>query len=292
MAVIVVAPLLIAGALLRKRRGAALQVQPWQVTGVPADRADSPTILADMPPVPRSGAIDTEQWPAPTRKPATGANALAVSELSQITEEARVYVALGHVDRAMHVLHEHVRHVPRSMPAAWLMLLDLYHAHGRRQEFRQLAQEFHQRCNVQAPTWESYPTREHGTAGLDDYPHVVKRIVGLWRMPECRDFLERLLYDNREGRRNGFSLAAYGDILTLLQMLDAPAVDIDSDLAEEGKLRAAWNAAARDAKLIDAPGAAEAPHAAANPPPARETQESIVFELDSEWQTPKTPTRR
>jgi hypothetical protein len=142
----------------------------------------------------------------------------------------------------MHVLREHLGQAPRSMPAAWLMLLDLYHTHGRRQEFRQLAQEFHQHCNVQAPAWDSYSARERGAAGLHEYPHVTNRLVGLWRMPECRDYLERLLYDNRDGQRNGFSLAAYGDILTLLQVLDAPAVDIDSDLAAEGKLRAASSA--------------------------------------------------
>jgi hypothetical protein len=290
MALIVGAPVAIAGVLLRRRRSAALHAEPWQVSGVPADRFDSPSLLPGMPPMPRSGVVDTGQLPGPTRKSGTGTNALAVSELSQITEEARVYLALGHVDRAMHVLREHIRQVPRSMPAAWLMLLDLYHAHGRRQEFRQLAQEFHQRCNVQAPTWESYPIREHETAGLDEYPHVAKRIVGLWRMPECRDYLERLLYDNREGRRNGFSLAAYGDILTLLQVLDAPAVDIDSDLAEEGKLRTAWHAAAKDAQLVDAPGAAGAAGPAAAPgTSARPTQESIVFELDSDWQSRKTP---
>ena len=33
-------------------------------------------------------------------------DALAVSELSQVTEEARVYVALGHHDRAIEVLHD------------------------------------------------------------------------------------------------------------------------------------------------------------------------------------------
>ena len=64
-----------------------------------------------------------------------------------------------------------------------------------------------------------------------------QQVVELWRKPGCRAYLERLLYDNREGRRNGFPLATYGDILLLLQILDAPEdVDIDMDLADAGKL--------------------------------------------------------
>lgn len=286
-------PLLLAGGLLWKRRRDALHAGAWQIGGGPSHRFEETAVLADLPPTPRASTTGQARTPGATRQMGAGANALAVSELSQITEEARVYVALGHADRAMNVLREHVRQVPRSVPAAWLMLLDLYHTHGRRQEFRQLAEEFHLRCNVQAPTWESYPVRAHDAAGLDEYPHVAKRIVGLWRLPECRDYLDRLLHDNREGRRNGFSLAAYGDILTLLQILDAPAVDIDSDLAEEGKLRAAWNAAAKEAKLAAPPGATEptgAPAAAATS--VRPTQESIVFELDAEWQQPKAPPER
>lgn len=294
VALIVGAPLLIAGGLLWRRRSAVVQPPPWQMHGVPADHFESTTMVTELPPVPAAGA----RAPAPksTRAGTTGTrpSALAVSELSQITEEARVYIALGHPDRAMNVLREHIRQVPRTIPAAWLMLLDLYHAHGRRQEFRQLAQEFHQRCNVETPTWESYTTREHDPAGLSRYPHVTKRIVGLWRLPECRDYLEGLLLDNREGQRGGFSLAAYADILMLLQVLDAPAVDVDSDLAEEGKLRAAWNAAAREAKLFDLPGPAETsgpPAASARPSAPRPVQEPIVFELDTDIKVPE-PRRR
>ncbi len=291
IALIVGLPLLIAGALTWKRRRDAAQVEPWRVGGGAGDRFESTSTLAEAPPTRRPVTSVPAQKPDPMRRSTTGANALAVSELSQITEEARVYVALGHADRAMNVLRDHIRQMPRAIPAAWLMLLDLYHAHGRRQEFRQLAQEFHQRCNVQASTWEDY-SGESDASGLDEYPHVAKRIVGLWRMPECRDYLERLLYDNRDGQRNGFSLAAYGDILTLLQILDAPVVDIDSDLAEEGKLRAAWTVAAKEARLAGAPESADpSVPAAATGSAARPTQDSIVFELDTDWQTPKTPPR-
>lgn len=296
VAMIVGLPLLIAAGLLWRRRN-SVPVETGRIGTMTSNATQSMPKVVTQPQAPRAVTKPAPPKPDVRHAPAGGANELAVSELSQITEEARVYVALGHPDRAMSVLREHLQQAPRAMPAAWMMLLDLYHTHGRRQEFRELAQQFHQHCNVEAPTWESYATRERDATGLVDYPHVVKRIVGLWRLPECRDYLERLLLDNREGKRNGFSLMAYGEILTLLQVLDAPAVDIDSDLAEEGKLRSAFKAAARDAKLGDVPGSTNtspAPARAVAParPTAPPAQGTIAFDLDADLSPPKGPQRR
>ena len=97
---------------------------------------------------------------APASRSTSAVDALAVSELSHVTEEARVFMALGHNDRAIEVLHEHIKRLPRSMPAAWLMLLDLYHASGNRPEFRRLAEDFHAHFNVQTPLWEAFASEE------------------------------------------------------------------------------------------------------------------------------------
>ncbi len=206
-----------------------------------------------------------------------------------MTEEARVYVALGHPDRAIDVLNEHLKRLPRSIPAAWLMLLDLYHATGRRQEFRRLAEEFHLQCNVQTPLWEGFAVDELGDGGLESFPHIVKQIVGLWGQPACHAYLERLLYDNRDGRRMGFPLAAYSDILLLLQISDVPpAIDIDTDLAHEGKLGPAGPRTVTMAGAVPKArpaAAAEAAHARKPGPaesgaPEHAAQAPVSFELD------------
>jgi hypothetical protein len=182
------------------------------------------------------GTPTTTKSPPPAPGSREAAGALAVSELSHVTEEARVYVALGHPDRAIDVLNEHIRRVPRSMPAAWLMLFDLYHANDRRQEFRRLAEEFHLHFNVQTPLWDGFSGTELGDGGLETFPHILMQIVSRWRQPTCHAYLERLLYDNREGRRTGFPLAAYSDILLLLLISDVPpAIDIDTDLVNPGE---------------------------------------------------------
>jgi hypothetical protein len=200
--------------------------------------------------------------PKPTamRRPATRASAssLAVSELLHATEEARVYVALGHPERAIDVLTEHIRQVPRSLPAAWLMLLGLYRDNGREQDFRRLAEEFHLHCNVQAPAWDSFGAGEYEEGGLETFPHILREVTRTWRQPGCREYLERLLYDNREGRRMGFPLTAYSEILLLLQILDAPApVDIDSDLVSDGRLEPVPKPAPTSTPPGNRPGATE-----------------------------------
>ena len=114
------------------------------------------------------------------------ADALAVSELSHVTEEARVFMALGHNDRAIEVLHDHIRRLPRSTPAAWLMLLDLYHATGKRPEFRKLADDFHAQFNVQAPSWEAFaaqPVRERRPRRLSSRRAAGGGAVAQARMP-------------------------------------------------------------------------------------------------------------
>jgi hypothetical protein len=212
---------------------------------------------------------------------------IAVSELSRVTDEARVHLALGQRDRAIEVLHEHIRQLPQSIPAAWLMLLDLYRASGRRPEFGKLAEEFHLNFNIETPSWEGFVPDEAG-GGLDAFPHIVKQVVGLWRQPECRAYLEWLLRDNREGRRSGFPLSTYADILTLLQVLDAPeAVDLDLDLelVGDGKLELAPPAPATPS---GSPPREAPPARARRPMPpdpsasARPVQQPIPFETDAD----------
>ncbi|MET0682123.1 MAG: hypothetical protein ABWZ29_02135 [Casimicrobiaceae bacterium] len=293
IAAIVLLPLLIAVGLLWKRRRVAAEDDQWRLGRTAAPRADrapqAPQSVLRNPTAglvtPRSPSTSTISGKESDRGPPDdiAVDALAVSELSHVTEEARVFAALGHNDRAIEVLHEHIRRLPRSMPAAWLMLLDLYHATGNRPEFRRLAEDFHVHFNVQTPLWEAFAPEEPGLGGLDGFPHVEATVVELWRKPGCRAYLERLLYDNREGRRNGFPLSTYADILLLVQVLDAPEdVDIDRDLASVGKLGPA--PAAPSAPRVR-PSATAAPVRTRRPMPpdpaaSRPAQQPIRFDIE------------
>jgi hypothetical protein len=96
-------------------------------------------------------------------------------------------------------------------------------------------------------------------------------LSAIWGTEDCRSFLDRLLYDNRQGRRVGFSLLAYDDILTLRQLLELLLASTDSN--EEAKLRSAW--AAAQESIAPQPQAEE-------PGPAPKVASPVPLALDLE----------
>ena len=214
VAAIVALAALMAAFLAWRRRRATAEHREWLREAVRPDRS--------MPP--RTDLRAAVAPPATTTRPGpdsrTPGTAVAVSELSHVTEEAGVYLAFNRVDRAIEVLEQHIRVAPGTLPAAWMMLLDLYRRQGRERDFRELAQQFHQRFNAQMPEWSTFPGHADGDDGIESFPHIVRQLTAAWGAPECRELLDRLLHDNRDGRRTGFSLTAYEDILFLRQLAE------------------------------------------------------------------------
>ncbi len=143
-----------------------------------------------------------------------------VTELSQVTEEAQVYADLGRNDQAIELLRDHIdiQSGDRSSPAPWLMIFELYRRTNNRAGYDELAPQFRKHFNGRVPDWDNYGHELALDDGLEAFPHLVARIERDWGTADARKFLEELLYDNRGGSRLGFSLAAYRDILLLLQV--------------------------------------------------------------------------
>jgi pilus assembly protein FimV len=223
VAAVVVAAALIAALLALRRRRAPVAAAPWRME-VPAPGRTGTRPPMTTQPAPAS-AVAPPSIPAATpAAPITAGQAAGttvdVSELSHVTEEAGVYLAFNRPDRAIDVLRQHIDTEARSLPAAWVMLLDLYHAQGREQAFRELAARFHAQFNAQTPDWDAYRPQAQTDRGLEAFPHLTRKLALIWGKPDCRDFLDSLLRENREGQRSGFSLAAYEDILFLRQLAD------------------------------------------------------------------------
>ena len=108
-----------------------------------------------------------------------------------------------------------------------------------------------------APAWDTYPP-DRGEPGLEAYPRIVKELTLTWGTHECRRLLDRLLYDNRQGGRRGFTLNAYNDLVALRRAADAVIHRIDEDLAEESKVRSAYASAAAEDDAGAAAGRARA----------------------------------
>lgn len=130
-----------------------------------------------------------------------------------ILDQAEVYVAHGHASLAIHMLQEYVRNTPTESPVPWLLLLDLLAREGPEAEYRAtcIACKKHYNINL------SIPAQNAGTdgAGLEAYPHVVAHLQHLWGCREAVAFLADLVYDRRNGTRQGFEPGAYREIILL-----------------------------------------------------------------------------
>lgn len=146
-------------------------------------------------------------------------NRIEVEEIADTLTQAELLVQLGDPKEAMSLLARHIRETERPGPAVWLMLLDLYQSTGREAQYNALTDGFRTLFNADVPAWASTPGV--ATRDLESYSQVVQRLRDTWPRAECRAFLERLLTDDRGGSRQGFSLAAYRELLFLVEILDA-----------------------------------------------------------------------
>jgi hypothetical protein len=86
-------------------------------------------------------------------------------------------------------------------------------------EFQRVAGELRQSFNVQPAAWDAGA----GSFSIEDFPHLVDKLLQLWPSPACTEFLTGLLEDNRGGTRNGLPQCVAEEILLLVQTLDAEA---------------------------------------------------------------------
>lgn len=173
------------------------------------------------------------------RNNAVQTEALSVSNLMRVTEEAEVFLGLGYTDRAIAVLMEDIAANPRNHPAVWFMLLGIYREQGDQKSFDETIAGFRQRFNLIPPTWTSILHLEQEGEGVLAMPHILAKIVSLWPSHECHDYLSELLYDDRQGSRQGFSLDVYRDIIWLKEILDIlskPETKIAEEVAADDSL--------------------------------------------------------
>ncbi len=166
-------------------------------------------------------AIDTIGAPIPVTASAVKESAISVDEITSIVEEANIFVALGRGEHAMELLRQHVETYPHASVHPWLYLMDVLRAEGRKDEFVELARRFHQTFNAIAPQWDAAaPAMMVVAHSIEEFPHILARLTETWGKPECEDYLDYLLRDNRGGERIGFSKDVLEEILLLQGVLD------------------------------------------------------------------------
>ncbi len=159
-------------------------------------------------------------------------NSVKVEEISDVTQEAEFWISMNDPQRAIEILaaQEQLEH-PDS-PVPWLFLLDLYRTVNDQQKYDRLRDRFIVFFNANIPEFETnlstLPSRH-----LEDFPHLMQKICEAWNGNNIISYLESLLVDDREGKRAGFDLPVYRDILMLLGI----AHELDRIMAIEGPVK-------------------------------------------------------
>ncbi|MBC3868681.1 type IV pilus assembly protein FimV [Undibacterium oligocarboniphilum] len=164
-------------------------------------------------------------------------HSLKVEEISDVTQEAEFWMSVNDPERAIEILEPQADQTQPESPVPWLYLLDLYRMTGNKGKYDALRDRFVVYFNANVPEFEVDPaslTVRH----LDDFEHLIQKICGLWQTNDILPFLESLLIDDRDGKRIGFDLPVYRDILLLISI----ANELDR-LKSMGEQISGWKAA-------------------------------------------------
>jgi hypothetical protein len=123
--------------------------------------------------------------------------------------------------------------------APWLKLLEIYRQNDQHAAFDTLGQKLKQHFNVAPPTWESMEVNPPSAFAISDVqnapieqlltrlpsisrlPHILAEISHTWDTPECASYLDKLLRDNRNGERQGFTLGTVRELLLIADLLES-----------------------------------------------------------------------
>lgn len=138
----------------------------------------------------------------------------SAEEIIDEIQQVEFWMDLRQPLRAIEILESNWGVEPPSSPLPWLYLFDLYRMVGNKEKYEELTKRFEQIFNGRVVPWGEGEALTH-LRSLEEFPFLMKKIIELWSTDELVPFMESLLIDDRDGRRHGFDLAAYRDILFL-----------------------------------------------------------------------------
>ena len=175
------------------------------------------------------------EWDTPEARVDTsiaGRSQVSTSEIEQPIELANILLMYGRTPAAVDVLQSFIDEQPKNSLLATLRLLEIYKQADLRPEFELAAKQLARRFNIECIGWDDTLSPvtditidiadQGGTpSALGGMPsHIRSHVAAHWGSLECLDFLRRLLSDNRDGARQGFSVAITQAILALIKTLE------------------------------------------------------------------------
>lgn len=162
-------------------------------------------------------------------------SSVKVEEISDVTQEAEFWMSVNDPQRAIEILDSQARVDHPDSPVPWLYLLDLYRLVKDKQKYDELRDRFIVFFNANIPEFED-KSGNHGVRQLENFPHLIERICHLWNGNEIIPYLQSLLIDDRDGKRIGFELPVYRDILLLISL----ANELERIAAIDGPTSSGW----------------------------------------------------
>ena len=159
--------------------------------------------------------------PTFTEKPAQNeevAKAIAIAatakeENSSVIEDADVFIEHGRPTLAIQLLQNHLSESPAESPAIWLKLLNLLSKEGAESDYDAAVIECNKYFNIKAAKFGSNPADD--TSSIEDYPHIVSRLEGVWGSPYAIGFLNDMIFNKRAQPREGLDQRAFNDLFFL-----------------------------------------------------------------------------
>ena len=187
-------------------------------TAKPVDTAAGPTDVAAATAAAAAAAAAAADTREAMQSYSAKVENLKVEEISDVMQEAEFWMSLNDPQRAIEILEPYGSIERPESPIPWLFLLDLYRGTGAKERYDALHERAQRLFNARIPSWDEDGDITDGRT-LEDYPHVVELTCEYWKTDHILIYLESLIFDNREGNRQGFDLAVYQDIMLLIAMV-------------------------------------------------------------------------
>ena len=149
------------------------------------------------------------------------------SRLSATLEEAKLLMSVNRTTDAIAHLKMTISSQPKVSINHWLYLLEVFRKLNLKAEFEEYANGLHETFNVMTPVWYEKEAAVNTVMvvpqSLEEFPHIMEQLYGVWPGELAIVYLRSLVHDNRGGERVGFGKAVVLEILFLIELLDTLA---------------------------------------------------------------------
>ena len=144
--------------------------------------------------------------------------------LNSTLEEAKLLMSVNRGTDAIAHLKMTIESQPKASINHWLYLLEVFRKLNLKDEFETYAKNMHDTFNVMTPVWyekEAVVNAMIVPQSLEEFPHIMEQLYGVWPGELAGVYLRSLITDNRGGDRLGFGKSVVSEILFLIELLDS-----------------------------------------------------------------------